>query len=153
LRVLAKESSALTSDETTNACRFFHIDGGHRAEDVVADLATAERALLPDGVVAVDDLFNPSWPGVGEGFYRFIAARPDAFVPIVIGGNKVLLSRPDAAARYERHFADRDALRNAVDAPFAFDDKEWLGRRVLTAVRLNWVDLDPMGAARLHLRE
>jgi hypothetical protein len=153
LRVFAKESSALTTADTTTSCRFFHIDGGHRAEDVVADLATAERALLPDGVVAVDDLFNPSWPGVGEGFYRFIAARPDAFVPIVIGGNKVLLARPDAADRYERHFADREALRNAVDAPFAIDDKEWLGRRVLTAVRLTWVDLDPMGAARMHLRE
>lgn len=152
LRIFPRESSALTAEETTTACRFFHIDGGHRAEDVMADLATAERALLPDGVVAVDDLFNPNWPGVGEGFYRFIAERTDAFVPIVIGGNKVLLARPEAAARYERHFADRDMVGDAVDAPFAFEDKEWLGRRVLTAIRLAWVDLDPMGAARMHMR-
>ena len=152
LRVFAKESRALTAEETTITCRFFHIDGGHRPEDVFADLETAERALLPDGVVAVDDLFNPNWPGVGEGFYRYIAARPDAFVPIVIGGNKVLFARPGAAARYERHFADGDAVSAAVDAPFAFEEKEWLGRRVLTAIRLAWVDLDPMGTARMHMR-
>lgn len=149
LHVFAKESSALTTNDTTTHCRFFHIDGGHRPDDVMNDLAVAERALLADGLLAVDDLFNPNWPGVGEGFYRFIAARPDAFVPILIGGNKVLLTRPAAAARYERHWSDVAA---AVDAPFAFDSKEWLGRRVLTAIRLAWVDLDPMGTARMHLR-
>ena len=149
LRVFAKLSSELTENDTTTRCRFFHIDGGHRAEDVMNDLEVASRALLPDGVVALDDLFNPNWPGVGEGFYRFIAARPDVFVPILIGGNKVLLTRPDAATRYERHWID---VKHAVDAPFAFDFKDWLGRRVLTAIRLAWVDLDPWGAARMHVR-
>ena len=149
LRVFARLSSALTTDDTTERCRFFHIDGGHRAEDVVNDLEVTARALLPDGVVAVDDLFNPNWPGVGEVFYRFIAARPDVFVPILIGGNKVLLARPEAAARYERHWG---GVKEAVDAPFDFDVKEWLGRRVLTAIRLAWVDLDPYGAARMHAR-
>jgi hypothetical protein len=149
VRVFAKESSALTTEETTTRCRFFHIDGGHRAEDVAGDLATAQRALLEDGVVALDDLFNPNWPGVSEGFYRFQATHPDAFSPLLIGGNKVLFARPHAAARYERHF---EAIAEAVDAPFAFGGKEWLGRRVLTAIRLAWVDLDPMGAARLHMR-
>lgn len=150
LRVFARESSTLTTDDTTTGCRFFHIDGGHRPEDVMNDLAVAERALLPDGVVAVDDLFNPNWPGVGEGFYRFLASRPDTFVPILIGGNKVLFTRPDAAARYESHWSDIPA---AVDAPFTFDFKDWLGHRVLTAIRGAWVDLDPMGTARLHLRD
>jgi SAM-dependent methyltransferase len=149
LRVFAKLSSTLTPDDTTERCRFFHIDGGHRAEDVVNDLEVAARALLPDGVVALDDLFNPNWPGVGEGFYRFIAAWRDVFVPILIGGNKVLLARPEAAARYERH---RDGVKEAVDAPFDFGVKEWLGRSVLTAIRLAWVDLDPYGAARMHAR-
>jgi SAM-dependent methyltransferase len=149
LRVFAKLSSELTPDDTTTRCRFFHIDGGHRAEDVVNDLEVAARALLPDGVVALDDLFNPNWPGVGEGFYRFLAARPGVFVPILIGGNKVLFTRPEAAARYERQWG---GVAEAVDAPFAFDYKEWLGRRVLTAIRLSWVDLDPYGAARMHAR-
>ena len=149
VQVFATESSRLTTDDTTVRCRFFHIDGGHRADDVMSDLATAERALAAGGVVAVDDLFNPNWPGVGEGFYRFHAARPDAFAPILIGGNKVLFTRPAAASRYERHFA---SIAEAVDAPFRFEEKEWLGRRVMTAIRVAWVDLDPMGTARMHMR-
>jgi hypothetical protein len=149
MRVFPKESSALTSIDTTTRCRFVHIDGGHRPDDVFGDLVTAERALLPDGIVAVDDVFNPNWPGVSEGFYRFMSARPEALAPILIGGNKVLFARPAAVARYEDSFGD---VAEHVDAPFAFDFKEWLDRRVLTAIRLAWVDLDPMGAARMHAR-
>lgn len=149
VRIFATESSALTSVDTTTRCRFVHIDGGHRPDDVFGDLVTAERALLPDGVVAVDDVFNPNWPGVSEGFYRYMSARPHALVPMLIGGNKVLLTRPAAVARYEALFGD---VAEHVDAPFVFDFKEWLGRRVLTAIRLAWVDLDPMGAARMHAR-
>ena len=143
-RVFAKSSSELTTDDTTTSCRFFHIDGGHRPGDVIADLETASRALHANGVVALDDLFNPSWPGVSEGFYRFTAAHPDAFAPILIGGNKVFFARPDA------HYALDDIASFADTRAFAFDYKEWLGRRVMTAVRLSWVDLDPMGAATLH---
>ena len=148
VRVFAKESARLTTEDTTTECRFVHIDGGHRGEDVVNDLNVADRALLPDGVVAVDDAFNPNWPGVSEGFYQFVNAN-DTFTPLLIGGNKVLLTRPGAIARYERHF---DAIADAVAAPFTFDRKEWLGRRVLTAIRHAWVDLDPMGAAEQHRR-
>src|SRR5258708_35141788 len=60
LRVFAKPSSQLTTEDTTTTCRFFHIDGGHRPQDVYTDLETADRALLADGVVAVDDRFNPN---------------------------------------------------------------------------------------------
>ncbi|HEX9985788.1 MAG TPA: class I SAM-dependent methyltransferase [Thermoanaerobaculia bacterium] len=144
LRVFAKLSSELTAEDTTARCRFFHIDGGHRAEDVLNDLRIAEQALLPAGVVAVDDLFNPNWPGVSEGFYRFTSERPDAFVPIVIGGNKVLLTHPEAASRYVKYWNE---LRH--DA-FDFAMKEWLGRHVVTAIRRAWVDLDPVAAARVH---
>ncbi|HEX8618977.1 MAG TPA: class I SAM-dependent methyltransferase [Thermoanaerobaculia bacterium] len=146
-RVFAMLSSALTVAETTTRCRFVHIDGGHRPEDVLNDLEVAERALLPDGIVAVDDVFNPNWPGVSEGFYRF----KGALAPIAIGGNKVLLARPEAAARYERHWQELDRWRDFIaPEPFAFGFKEWLGRNVLTMIRLAWVDLDPLGAARLH---
>lgn len=149
LRVFPKLSSELSAGDTTTDCRFFHIDGGHRAEDVVNDLQVASRALRADGIVAVDDVFNPNWPGVSEGFYRFAGEHPDTFAPILIGGNKVLFARPEAAPRYERHWNDVAA---AVDAPFGFELKDWLGRRVLTAIRRAWVDLDPYGAARMHAR-
>lgn len=140
--VYAKLSSELTVADTSVQCRFFHIDGGHRPEDVLNDLHVAERALLPEGVVAVDDVFNPNWPGVSEGFYRY----EGALVPIAIGGNKVLLAREPAL--YERHWRDYEEFIRPE--PFVFGSKEWLGRNVLTMIRLSWVDLDPVGAARLH---
>lgn len=152
LSVFEKRSSTLTADETTTRCRFFHIDGGHRSEDVFADLVTADRAVLPDGVIALDDVFNSNWPGVGEGFYNFIASRPDAFMPIFIGGNKVYFTRPDATMLYEKHWSDpASAWHYFEPGPYRFEFKEWLGRAVLTAVRTSWVDIDPLAAARAHL--
>jgi SAM-dependent methyltransferase len=151
LRVFSKLSSELTVSDTTAGCRFFHIDGGHRPGDVMGDLETARRALCPDGIVAVDDVFNPNWPGVSEGFYRFVAENPDAFVPIAIGGNKVLLTSPSAAAAYERHWRSLDEWTAFIaPQPFGLDFKGWMGREVLTVIRRAWVDLDPMGAARIH---
>ncbi|HYK04199.1 MAG TPA: class I SAM-dependent methyltransferase [Thermoanaerobaculia bacterium] len=141
-KIFAKLSSALTPEDTTSSCRFVHIDGGHRPEDVLNDLQVAERAILPEGIVAVDDVFNPNWPGVSEGFYRYRGE----LVPIAIGGNKVLLARQPE--RYERHW--RDFEQFIAPEPFVFGFKEWLGRNVLTLIRLAWVDLDPVGAARLH---
>jgi hypothetical protein len=153
VRVFSFPSRHLTVDQTTDRCRFFHIDGGHRPEDVFNDLEVADRALTTEGVIAVDDVFNPSWPGVSEGFYRYIRERPETFVPIVIGGNKVLLSRPSAASRYEAHWADPADCQESVDPqPFTLGFKDWMGRRVLTAMRDTWVDLDPAGAAAAHTR-
>jgi SAM-dependent methyltransferase len=153
MRVFVMASERLTTSETTESCRFFHIDGGHRPENVLADLRTASRALLPDGVVALDDVFNPSWPGVSEGFYRFMQESPGELVPILIGGNKVLLTRPAAVKRYERHWEDPRVWDELIaPQPFVLGFKEWLGRDVLTAIRQTWVDLDPAGAARLHAR-
>ncbi|HEX2062243.1 MAG TPA: class I SAM-dependent methyltransferase, partial [Thermoanaerobaculia bacterium] len=128
VRIFAKLSSELTAEETTTQCRFVHIDGGHRPQDVIADLHTADRALQPEGVVAVDDVFNPNWPGVSEGFYAFLR-ESNAFVPIAIGGNKVLLARPSAAARYERHWRNTTEWeRYIAPQPFGLGFKEWLER-------------------------
>lgn len=146
LRVFAKRSAELTSEETTRTCRVFHIDGGHLPADVFSDLTTADAAILDAGIVAVDDVFNPNWPGVAEGFFKFIAERPRALVPVLIGGNKVYLTRPSAARIYER--SPQQAIGSL---PFTFEFKDWLGRRVLTTIRHSWVDLDPLAAARQHL--
>jgi hypothetical protein len=154
LRVFARRSDTLTTGDTTTECRFFHIDGGHLPADVRADLVTALAALRPEGVVAVDDLFNPNWPGVSEGFYQFMRERPGELVPILIGGNKVMLTGPSAAETYERHWRDPRFWADAIDSPaYRFEAKEWLGRQVMTAIRLEWVDLDPIAAATAHLGE
>lgn len=150
LRVFAKRSDQLTIDETTNRCRMIHIDGGHRPVDVIGDLELSERALSRDGIVIVDDVFNPSWPGVGEGVHRYFAREHAAFVPIIIGGNKAFFVRHAAYVRY-RPWLERIAANELfTSAAFHFEFKEWLGTNVLIASRRDWVDLHPMEAARLH---
>jgi hypothetical protein len=152
VRVFAKRSDQLTPEETTTRCRFMHIDGGHRPADVVNDLQISERALSADGVVVVDDPFNPSWPGVGEGLYDYFARPARVFAPIIIGGNKAYFVRAAAVGRY-RPWLERIANGEFFQtAAFAFEWKEWLGHNVLTASRRDWVDLHPIAAARLHDR-
>jgi len=154
LRVFAKSSEELAVEETTGSCRFFHIDGGHWSEIVVNDMMTADRALIPEGIVAVDDVFNPNWPGVGEGFYEFMRYKPGRFTPVLIGGNKVFLARPDFAKRFRKYCTPPEAFAKLVYAgPFSFEDKEWMGADVLTVIRHSWVDLSPVRAALSHLGE
>ena len=149
LRIFAKASAELNEHDTTTECRFVHIDGGHGPDDVMADLATAVAALLPDGIVAVDDVFNAAWPGVSEGLYRYMSAHPDAFAPIIIGGNKAYFTRPSARGRYTKYFGGE--LAALVD-PGAYQLRvaTWLGRDVLTALEPCQVALRPLAAAFLH---
>ncbi len=151
LNVFAKSSQALTVEDT-GQCRFFHIDGGHWPAIVMSDLATADRALGPGGVIAVDDVFNPSWPGVGEGFYRYMAENPGRLVPILIGANKVFLARPDFAPTFRKYCTPPAEFAKLIDTgPFSFEYKEWFGGEVLTVIRHAWVDLQPVRAALSHL--
>jgi hypothetical protein len=143
--IFPHQSSTLTPSETTTTCRIFHIDGGHRPEDVFSDLEVASRALLPTGIVIVDDAFNSNWPGVSEGLYRFFAHYPNEFAPIFIGGNKAYFARPNMVAKFSV-----PSLPDGI--PYVIGEPVWFGRTVQTAINRAWVDLDPLRAARLHYR-
>lgn len=106
IRVFIKSSSDLTTDETTTNCRFFHVDGDHDAAQVASDIAVAEKALAPHGVMAIDDIYNFAWPGVAEGFFQFMNDRKDALAPLAMGFNKLLLVRPGAKKLYAELFED-----------------------------------------------
>jgi hypothetical protein len=154
LRVFAKRSDELTSEETSTDCRFFHIDGGHLPAVIYSDMVTAERAIGHAGVVSVDDVFNPNWPGVSEGFFRFMTEDKTELVPILIGANKVFLTRAASAPGYENAWQTTRELKEIqANVPFTFEHKDWLQRRVLTAVRHEWLDLNPSAAALEHLRD
>lgn len=151
LNVFAKSSEALSVAET-GECRFFHIDGGHWPEIVMSDLETADRALVPGGVVAVDDVFNPNWPGVGEGFYRFMREKPGSLAPLIIGANKIFLARPAFVATFKKYCSPpREFARLVETGPFSFENKGWMGQEVLTAIRHSWVDISPMRTALSHM--
>ena len=68
----------------------------------MSDLRFAEEVLVNGGVVFVDDVFNPEWPGVVEGVPAFLRAVPAlvpfAFVEGSVSGVRVGLGHRFAAA-------------------------------------------------------
>jgi hypothetical protein len=56
-------------------------------------LDLCSRILLNGGLVALDDYFNPMYPGVCEGAARFMLRYPKVLKPIAVGFNKVLLQK------------------------------------------------------------
>lgn len=126
LRIHAKRSAELRLDDTGVTCRFVHIDGGHSAAETMTDLATGSRALLEDGVVAIDDVFNARWPGVVEGLSRYLLDHPLDLVPFAAGFNKVLLCRPVVHDRYLAHLQD-SGVDPTWRSEFRVTSRGWFG--------------------------
>ena len=81
---------------------------GDDGEDAAtaADLALAHAALHPEGVVVLDDAFNPDWPGVVTGLFEWSAESGRALRPFALAYGKAFLARPGAAReRYFRRLA------------------------------------------------
>ncbi|HXZ39886.1 MAG TPA: class I SAM-dependent methyltransferase [Terriglobales bacterium] len=92
---------------TTGAVRFFSVDGGHLYKEVENDLRLAEQTLTPDGIMAVDDFFNPLWADVSIATGEFLR-HTDKLVPFAITA-KLYLSTPALAEKYQtslRELAD-----------------------------------------------
>eukprot|EP00928_Gymnodinium_smaydae_P042602 TRINITY_DN28659_c0_g1_i1.p1 TRINITY_DN28659_c0_g1~~TRINITY_DN28659_c0_g1_i1.p1 ORF type:complete len:324 (+),score=62.14 TRINITY_DN28659_c0_g1_i1:126-1097(+) len=81
--------------------RMFHVDGGHYLEAALSDLSMAACALVPGGVVLVDDLHNLRWPGVQEAFHRYMLAEPPPrrLEPFLYTG-RLFLTTPGYASAY-----------------------------------------------------
>jgi hypothetical protein len=84
------------------------VDGGHSQQETYADLKIASDVTVPGGLVALDDYFNPQFPGVCEGAVEFMLRNDGVLRPISIGYNKVLFQRLpapfDLAAEFSRAF-------------------------------------------------
>jgi len=105
LRVVDRNSAAVTAQDLGTQFSFCHIDGGHSDQETFADLTLCHQILLPGGLLALDDYFNPSFPGVCEGAVRFNLAHPGALKPLAIGFNKVLFQKPEPAVSLNGLFA------------------------------------------------
>jgi hypothetical protein len=102
--IIQKDSKLLTRadfyrDSRANI-RLFSVDGSHTAAHTASDLATAAELLAPDGLIILDDFYNPDWPGVQEGFYRFFTDFHSDIVPIAYGDNKLYLCRKPSHGNY-----------------------------------------------------
>lgn len=73
-------------------CRLFSVDGCHTAEHTANDLRVAQRVLTNGGVIFLDDFFSAFWPGVHEGFSKFMLFETPTVVPFAAVGGKLLIT-------------------------------------------------------------
>jgi SAM-dependent methyltransferase len=121
VRTLQADSLTITPEMLTrnldqSRIRLFSIDGSHTARHVQNDLVLAENTLAAHGVVIVDDIFNPNWPGVAEGVFRYLLNPSSKLIPFAYGDNKLYLAASDDLEIYRSYV--RHGLR-----PLALDYK------------------------------
>jgi hypothetical protein len=106
LQILECDSATLIPSDPGSSFSFCHVDGGHSDAETYHDLELCSEILLPGGLLALDDYFNASFPGVSEGAVRFNLNHPEALTPIAIGFNKVLFQKPPYAFSLNAQFAN-----------------------------------------------
>ena len=79
---------------------FFSVDACHTFHCTLNDLELARETLHPSGIIMVDDVFNPGWPGVMLAVGHFLSIHRDVYAPFAFGRNKYYIARVGAAARY-----------------------------------------------------
>ncbi|ACL73456.1 hypothetical protein Tgr7_2378 [Thioalkalivibrio sulfidiphilus HL-EbGr7] len=98
VHVIKRSSLDVQPEELLNLvgkCQFISIDGGHTEICTLSDLKLAEKVLLPDGVVVIDDCFNEQWPDVATGIARYCTDDATLLRPFAISPNKLYLARED----------------------------------------------------------
>lgn len=94
MHVIEGSSSSLNARRLGTGFSFCHIDGGHSRQETFHDLKLCHSLLLPGGLAAIDDYFNPEYPGVCEGAVQFMLEHhPGALKPLAIAYNKVVFQK------------------------------------------------------------
>ncbi len=138
LTVIKKPSSDLALEETTDRCRIFVIDGGHTAEEAYSDLSTARRALLEQGLIMIDDYYNPEFPGVSEGVCRFMSEHRE-IIPWAFCFNQLFLIRRAASTFFD------DLIDSELFGAYCREERlvqqrrKYFGRDLLILRKLGWV--------------
>ena len=73
--------------------RIIHSDGSHTYENVFLDLKVADRLLSPEGILIVDDYYNPHYPQVAVAVAGYASRRWSDLAVFLVGSNKCYLCR------------------------------------------------------------
>jgi predicted O-methyltransferase YrrM len=107
LQTIKANSASLSAEVLGSEFAFCHIDGGHTPDETYKDLDLCCRVLMPGGLLALDDYFNPAFPGVCEGANQFRLEQRDKLTPVAIGFNKVLFQRTGSSSDLDSSFKSR----------------------------------------------
>jgi hypothetical protein len=115
---IASDSLLLTPDairdkSAVGQVRMASIDGAHSHQHTTHDLWLAESVLAPGGIVLVDDITNPGWPGVMEGVARYLLGSERRLFPFMMSSNKLWLTTRDHHQIYLDFARDKVRLTRA----------------------------------------
>jgi hypothetical protein len=96
-RIVQRDTMSFSTSELAGlfgkkGVKFFSIDAGHTIQHTFNDLYLVQEVLVPGGIVALDDYMSVHWPGVTEGFYRFIYSANRRLKPFLYFQNKLFLT-------------------------------------------------------------
>ncbi|MER6123380.1 class I SAM-dependent methyltransferase [Streptomyces sp. NPDC001795] len=106
-RVIQGPSSMVPAEVAPRSCRFVHVDGSHLYEHVRDDIGAAHEALLPNGIVALDDFRSEHTPGVSIAAWEAVLNR---------GLNPICLSSQKLYGTWDDPGAVQEALLEMVEA-------------------------------------
>jgi hypothetical protein len=111
VRIVQKDSRLLTSQELLELgkgqFKFISVDGDHTLPGCLHDLRLADQVIAPAGIVAVDDIMNPTCPGVIEAVMRYGSEPGCQLAPFAIVGNKLFMTQPQWCDQFRRSLLDR----------------------------------------------
>lgn len=99
VQILQADSTDQLLLENIGRFQYISVDGGHTVEHVINDLTIAQKLVLPNGIVIVDDYFNHWWPSVTEGILKFLNTSP-TLVPFASSENKLWLCKLSYHKKY-----------------------------------------------------
>jgi hypothetical protein len=114
-RILQGPSSLVPGEVPPRSCRFVHIDASHLYEHVHGDIGAARQALLPGGVVVLDDFRSEHTPGVSVAAWEAVLNR--GLRPICLSTQKLYATWDDPIPVQEELLAvlrERDDCRLSV---------------------------------------
>jgi hypothetical protein len=118
VRVVQRDTMSFSTREFTElfgdtGVKFFSIDAGHTIQHAYNDLHLVQEVLVPGGIVALDDYMSVHWPGVTEGFYRFMGTQNRRLKPLLYFQNKLFLTTVSEHATHLQQF------RSEIEARFS----------------------------------
>jgi hypothetical protein len=124
-RIVQRDTLSLSTAEVSAlfgkpGVKLFSIDAGHTPLHAANDLHLAQEVLVPGGIIALDDYMSVHWPGVTEGFYRFMNSGNRRLKPFLYFQNKLFLTT------VSEHAATLDQFRGEILAMCA---EEYRGGR------------------------
>lgn len=92
--------------------KFLSIDAGHTVQHAHNDLILAQEVIVSGGIVVLDDYMSGHWPGVTEGFYRYMSTANRRLKPLLNFQNKLFLTT------ISEHDSFLKRLRNEVETRY-----------------------------------